>query len=173
VALNSVESGYRKPQLYVLAHSAPIRRGFHHPAAIDSNRRRSRLDERSGGRRRAEPPAIVNHIKASAVTRVASRAGALVSIDQRSIRQRAIGRSEVMSLRSVERHGGSWRCIGLYNENNGWRPGAKAGYRVRLNRIISETSMRDAAIPGGNGGSCAPRSISSRPASRSGYPVLL
>jgi hypothetical protein len=32
-------------------------------------------------------------------------------------------------------------------------------YRVRLNRIVSETSMRDAVISGGKGGSCAPRTI--------------
>ena len=39
--------------------------------------------------------------------------------------------------------------------------------------IVSVTSMRDAVMRGGKGGSCAPRSISSRPASRSAYPVLL
>jgi hypothetical protein len=48
----------------------------------------------------------------------------------------------------------------------------RADYRVKLNRIVRETSMRDAAMPGRKGGSCAPRIISSRPASRSAYPVL-
>jgi SAM domain (Sterile alpha motif) len=50
---------------------------------------------------------------------------------------------------------------------------ARAGYRDKLNCIVSETSMRDAVMLGGKGGSCAPRIISSRPASRSAYPVLL
>jgi hypothetical protein len=53
------------------------------------------------------------------------------------------------------------------------RSPTRAGYRVKLNCIVSETSMRDAVMPGGKGGSCAPRNISSRLASRSAYPVLL
>ena len=45
---------------------------------------------------------------------------------------------------------------------------AAAPHRARLNRIVTETSMRGWVMPAGNGGSVAPRIISSIDASRSG-----